>query len=61
MIVLIKDDGKHISKSYQARVRDVELRGFGDSPDEAALDLRRKLEKLTDQINDLNFDDWKLE
>jgi hypothetical protein len=57
MKVLIHNDGKEKRHSYEARLDDLALCGFGATQEEAIADLKRLVQGLVDSLRHINYDD----
>jgi hypothetical protein len=57
MNVLIHNDGKNKRNSYEARLSDLALCGFGATQEEAIADLKRLVQGLVASLRNINYDE----
>jgi hypothetical protein len=57
MNIQIHNDGKEKHNSYEARLSDLALCGFGATQEEAIADLKRLVKGLVDSLRHINYDD----
>lgn len=57
MNVKIHNDGKEKRESFEARLEDINLTGFGSTQEEAIADLKRLVQGLVASLRNVNYDD----